>query len=169
VKATDDKPGKHVPVGMNRRGAIRRRILKQYHLHPIRDRELIRRWLPKLYAGYCRRRGWTYPYVWVGGWTPAMEFTGCGLPPGHKKPDNSPAFWAALPHGTSRKWAGPSCIARRLRERREIPVCDGRTLHLSKIPCTAGSTLPIEIDPNNSSKFPADTGISTRHLVHAMA
>ena len=70
--------GKNSPSGMRRNSAIRRRLLKQHRLHPIRDREKIRRWLPKLYAGYCRRHGYPYPEWWLGGHVPAMRVTADG-------------------------------------------------------------------------------------------
>ena len=72
------KPGKNAPVGMRRRSAIRRRMLQRYGLHPIRDRKKIRRWLPKLYAAYCRRHGYPYPELWMGGYVPAMRITAEG-------------------------------------------------------------------------------------------
>lgn len=98
------KGGKTAPVGMRKRSAIRRRLMKQYGFHPIRDRERIRRWLPKLYAAHSRRFGYPWAYWWLGGYVPAMLVTASGRPPG-LEPDNSPEFWAALLAGTSRKHA----------------------------------------------------------------
>ena len=72
------EPSRHAPVGMRRRSSIRRRLLHRYCLHPIRDRALIRRWLPKLYTAYCRRHGYTYPEDWMGGYVPAMLITADG-------------------------------------------------------------------------------------------
>lgn len=86
------KAGKNAPVGMRRRSAIRRRLLKRYGLHPIRDREKIRRWLPKLYAGYCRRYGLPYVDWWFGGYVPAMLVTAEG-----PKASVSPAVTAIRP------------------------------------------------------------------------
>jgi hypothetical protein len=59
------KAGTHAPVLVRRRSAMRRDILDTYGLHPIKDRERVRRWLPKLYVAECRRSG--YP---DGFWTP---------------------------------------------------------------------------------------------------
>lgn len=72
------KGGKTTMVGMTRRSAIRRLLLKQYALHPIRDRELVRRWLPKLYVAWCYRNGDPYPEAWFGGYVPAMLVTASG-------------------------------------------------------------------------------------------
>jgi hypothetical protein len=74
---------------MRRRSAIRKRLLKKYHLHPIRDRELIRRWLPKLYVAYCRRHGYPYPERWFDGYVPAMRVTARG-PHAENAPDATP-------------------------------------------------------------------------------
>jgi hypothetical protein len=54
--------------------------MRAYHLHPIRDRAKIKRWLPKLYAGYCRRHGLPYVDWWLGrtDWR-AMYVTGDGF------------------------------------------------------------------------------------------
>ena len=71
--------GKNAPVGMRRRSAIRRLLLRRYGLHPIRDRQRIRRWLPKLYVAYCRRHGYPYPEWWMGKYLPAMRVTAEGL------------------------------------------------------------------------------------------
>jgi hypothetical protein len=72
------KAGVTAPVGMRRRSAIRRRLMRRYAFHPILDRELIRRWLPKLYAGYCRRHGLPHVALWFGGYIPAMRVTAEG-------------------------------------------------------------------------------------------
>jgi hypothetical protein len=56
--------------------SIRSRLLRHYELHPIHDRKLIRRFLPKLYVGYCKRGGYPYPYLVMNGYVPAMRVTG---------------------------------------------------------------------------------------------
>src|SRR4051812_2990493 len=78
LETFDGKAGKHAPVGMRPGSAIRRRLMKKYALHPIRDRASIRRWLPKLYVAYCRRHGYPYPEWWFGGYVPAMRVTADG-------------------------------------------------------------------------------------------
>jgi len=47
-------PGKNVPTALRRCG-YRKTLMRQYGLHPIRDREKIRRFLPKLYAASVKR------------------------------------------------------------------------------------------------------------------
>jgi hypothetical protein len=77
--ATSHTPtGSHAPVGMRPRSAIRRRLIRRYGWHPIRDRKKIRRWLPKAYIAYCRRYGHPYPVWWVGGYIPALRVTAVG-------------------------------------------------------------------------------------------
>jgi hypothetical protein len=69
--------------------------MRKYALHRILDRELIRRWLPKLYVAYCRRHGYPYPERWFDGYVPAIRVTADGpraancptpqpLPPGYR-------------------------------------------------------------------------------------
>ena len=82
--------------------AIRRRIIKHYGWNKVRDRERIRRWLPKLYVAWSRRFGWHWAYTTLGGWLPAMRVTERGAPPG-LSPYSGADFWGALQHGTSRR------------------------------------------------------------------
>jgi hypothetical protein len=100
------KSGKH-PGTFGRVGggnsALRKRLLKQYCFHPIRDRDRIRRWLPKLYAAWSRRQGWPWVYEALGGWIPAMLVTERGVPKGIE-PYNSHDLMSILLQGTSRKW-----------------------------------------------------------------
>jgi PKD repeat protein len=56
--------------------SIRSRLLWRYELHPIHDRGLIKRFLPKLYVAYCKRGGYAYPYEVMNGYVPAMRVTG---------------------------------------------------------------------------------------------
>src|SRR5690348_849116 len=64
IEKWQGKPGRHVPVGARRRSAIRRRLMKWHDLHPIRDKEKIRRWIPKLYVAWCKRHGYPHPERW---------------------------------------------------------------------------------------------------------
>jgi hypothetical protein len=50
------KPGAAKPADVRRRG-VRAYLCQAYGWHPIRDREKIRRWLPKVYAAYIKRHG----------------------------------------------------------------------------------------------------------------
>jgi hypothetical protein len=95
LKQFGGKAGQHAPVGMRPRSAIRRRLMKKYGFHRILHRELIRRWIPKLYIAYCRRYGYPYPERWFDGYVPAMLVTAEGpraangptplpLPPGYR-------------------------------------------------------------------------------------
>jgi hypothetical protein len=70
AKSWNGKAGKNPLPVLRRTSSVRRKLLKQHGLHPIRDRAKIRRWLPKLYAAYWRRLGW-----WIGPDTPAMRIT----------------------------------------------------------------------------------------------
>lgn len=76
--AYQGKAGTHAPTGMRPRSAIRERLIGVYGFHPIRDRERIRRFLPKLYVAHCRRHGLPYPEWWLGGYVPAMRVTAEG-------------------------------------------------------------------------------------------
>jgi hypothetical protein len=104
VEMFKGKAGTHAPVGMKRRSAIRRRLLRGYELYPIRDRDAIRRWLPKLYVAYCRRHGYPCPELWFGGYVPAMLVTAEGphaanapaprpFPPGYPLGSWKEAMW----------------------------------------------------------------------------
>jgi hypothetical protein len=46
--------GKNAPANLRRRG-LRKQLLDDYGLHPIKDRERIRHRLPQLYRGWCKR------------------------------------------------------------------------------------------------------------------
>src|SRR4051812_33985596 len=59
------KPGTRAPVLLRRRSAIRRKILRMYGLHPIKDRARVGRRLPKLYVAHCRRLGHGGDAFWV--------------------------------------------------------------------------------------------------------
>ena len=82
---------------------IRRRIIQRYNFHPIRDRELIRRWLPKLYVAYCRREGLPWVYQLLCGYVPAMLLTEHGCPTDYE-PWNGPDLIKIIMLGTERKW-----------------------------------------------------------------
>src|SRR5687767_11922347 len=41
-------PGTHAPLLLRRQSTIRRHILSTYGMHPIKDRQRVVRWLPKL-------------------------------------------------------------------------------------------------------------------------
>jgi hypothetical protein len=116
------QPGRHPgtfgrPSGGS--SACRKRILVWYHLHPIRDRAYIRRWLPKLYAAVSRRHGWPWVYETMGGWVPAMRVSEHGAPPG-LAPHNPPELLSVILQGTPRRWANTETpIKRRLRARAE--------------------------------------------------
>ena len=78
------KPGTHAPVLLRRRSAIRRDILNTYGLHSIKDRQRVRRWLPKLYVAQCRRLGYGGDGFWIDGRpTPAMRITATTAPTGY--------------------------------------------------------------------------------------
>src|SRR5215213_1215991 len=49
------KAGRKPPFWARHERGIRRRLIKKYDLHPIRDRAKIHRFLPKLYVAWCRR------------------------------------------------------------------------------------------------------------------
>jgi len=104
VRVWTGTAGRNQPTGARRRSAIRRRLIARYGLHPIRDRALIGRWLPKLYVAASRRYGWPWAYWWLGGYVPAMLVTARGAPLG-MRPENCPEFWAALLDGTHRRRA----------------------------------------------------------------
>jgi hypothetical protein len=71
-------------VLLRRSSAIRREILRTYGLHPIKDRERVRRWLPKLYVAWCRWLGYGGDGFWtVDGATPAMRVTAGTKPTGY--------------------------------------------------------------------------------------
>jgi hypothetical protein len=70
AESWNGRPGKNLPTLLRRTSSVRRRLLSKHDLHPIRDREKIRRWLPKLYVAYWRRLGW-----WIGPDVPAMRVT----------------------------------------------------------------------------------------------
>jgi hypothetical protein len=88
----ETKAGTHSGDGARTdNSAIRARLLGWYNLHPIRDRAKVKRFLPKLYAAYCRRRGWPYACRWMGGYVPAMLVTEHGAPGlGGKRPRHPP-------------------------------------------------------------------------------
>lgn len=94
--------------------SIRKRIIRQYQLHPIHDRERIRRWLPKLYVATSRRMGYPWCYSSMGGWIPAMRATEHGAP-ADITPDTSRESWAVVWDGTPRRWTATT--SRRLRAR----------------------------------------------------
>ena len=123
------EPGRHPgtfgrPSGGS--SACRRHILAWYHLHPIRDRAYIRRWLPKLYAAVSRREGWPWVYMAMRGWVPAMRVTEHGVP-NDVQPYNPPDLVPRILEGTSRKWTSEPPIKRRLKARSERgPVRNGK-------------------------------------------
>lgn len=125
----EGKPGRH-PGTFGRvsggSSSLRRRILAQYELHPIRDRAYIRRWLPKLYVAMSRREGWPWVYQTMRGWVPAMLVTEHGVPAG-LEPYNPPDLLTIIMQATSRKWAlSEPPIKRRLEARAErAPVRNG--------------------------------------------
>lgn len=100
--------------------SMRRRLLSRYGFHPVRDRDRIRRWLPKLYAAWSRREGWPWVYMAMRGWIPAMRVTENGVPPGIK-PYNELDLLEIVLKGTSRKWSAhtESPARRRAREKRQ--------------------------------------------------
>lgn len=110
-EAWKGKASSHAPVGMRRRSAIRRRLLARYNLHPIRDREKIRRWLPKLYVAYCRRYGHPYAEWWVGS-LPAMRVK----PEGKRKLSVPPAEQAIEPVPWDRERVARNARIRRRQE-----------------------------------------------------
>jgi len=75
------------PTGARLRSATRRRLCKWKGWHPLRDRDLIHRWLAKLYVAYCRRRGFPWGDDWLRshgiGRIPAM----CVTPDGRDSRD----------------------------------------------------------------------------------
>jgi hypothetical protein len=84
------------PVLLRRRSAIRRDILDTYGMHAIKDRERVRRWLPKLYVAHCRRLGYGGDCFWIDGKpTPAMRITAA------TKPTEYPDPWFAWNHRTA--------------------------------------------------------------------
>jgi len=116
TQAWKGKAGRH-PFGTFGRvsggsSSIRRAIIKRYGFHPIRDRQRIRRWLPKLYAALSRREGYPWVYQAMGGWVPAMLVTDKGIPAGIE-PYNGPDLWPTILQGTSRKWDYSDSPARR--------------------------------------------------------
>lgn len=48
------RAGKVKPVGVRYRG-LYKTLCRQHNLHPIRDREIIERELPRLYVEFCRK------------------------------------------------------------------------------------------------------------------
>ena len=92
--------------------------MRRYHLHPIKDRARIQRWLPKLYVGYCRRHGHPHAYRFLGGWVPAMRVTETGAPPG-VTPYTGADFWAVVERcqGTNRQYPTDSPAIKRARKK----------------------------------------------------
>ena len=133
--------------------ALRRRVLRQYALHPIRDRAYIRRWLPKLYAAVSRRQGWHWVCLALGGWVPAMRMTEHGAPP-DVTPYTRANLLSIILQGTSRRgcWSTPP-IKRRLRQRSErAPVGNGdrpRDGGNERAPCRSG--VPASVAENSGS------------------
>lgn len=97
---------------------IRRRILKWYGFHPVHDRARIRRWLPKLYAAWSRRKGWPWVYMTLGGYYPAMLITENGAPD-EMPPYAEPGWLQIILRGTGRRLTSrtTSPAMRRQRER----------------------------------------------------
>ena len=130
--------------------SIRKRIIRQYQFHPIRDRERIRRWLPKLHVATSRRMGYPWCYASMGGWIPAMRATEHGAP-ADITPDNSREFWAVVWDGTSRRRTATA--SRRLRVR----IANGWPKRASRetvIPAPAEhvAACPLQIRPEQRSQ-----------------
>ena len=109
------KVGTHAPVLLRRRSAIRRSILRTYGLHAIKDRERVRRWLPKLYVAWCRRLGYGGDGFWTAnGPIPAMRVTASTKPTGY------PDGWEAWNRRTDwRERYSNSPARRRGRQKRQ--------------------------------------------------
>ena len=57
--------GKSKPSGMRIDRGIKKRLARWMGWHVVRDRAFIKRWLPKLYVAYCRRRGYPGADEWL--------------------------------------------------------------------------------------------------------
>lgn len=71
----EGKPGQSKPSILRTNRGVRKRLAQKlqhrYGWHPIRDRQKLQRWLPKVYVATWRRQGWSYrPDL------PAMRITG---------------------------------------------------------------------------------------------
>jgi hypothetical protein len=107
------KAGTYAPVLLRRRSAIRRGILRLYGMHPIKDRDRVRRWLPKLYVAHCRRFGYGDGFWTPKGPTPAMRITPTTTVTGYPDP------WVVQSKRTDwREYYSHSPARRRARQRR---------------------------------------------------